>query len=347
MLGRIKKENPLYHSLIQLISAARLIAREGGTTVQEIAKNLDTTTRSAYRVIAALEELYYPLFKDEEHGGRLKLVNPGYPPAKWIPLPPVEFTLEDRMILDWLFESEGSKPGLAEPIRNLRRKIDLAGAMSGFALSPKESGAGPRTSHAKLLHSSTPGKATRLRNEAWLTEILRAVEEHRVCSVSYESRSSGVISTYPVNPLAAFDSEDSLYLYVELPSSGAIRILALERIHEFSVAKERFMPPAGFNAGERLGDPFGIVQGEATPVVLLFSEEQAPYVRERAWPESYQFIEREDGSLKMRFTTRGIYGLKRWILGWMDEVEVLEPESLRKEIIEAIEAMRGIYTEGD
>jgi hypothetical protein len=111
---------------------------------------------------------------------------------------------------------------------------------------------------ARLLHSMTPGKATCLKNEAWLPEILRAVKDRIICSVPYESRSSGIISTYPVHPLAAFESEDGLYLYVELPGSGSIRILALECLQEFGVGTERFESPAGFSAEERLADPFGL-----------------------------------------------------------------------------------------
>jgi len=333
----------MYHSLVQLIAATRLIAREGGATIAELVEHLGITRRSVYRLFDALDELNYPYYRDEEHGGRIKLENPGHPPARWMPMPSVEFDLEDRVVLDWLFDFAAARPSLAEPIRNLRRKLDLMGAMSGYALAAKESGAGPHTERTRILHSAVPGKSTKLQKDSWLPLLLRAAEEHRVCNVSYESRTSGTIASYPVHPLSVFESEDSLYAYVEMPRNGTIRILALERLHELSVSEDRFDPPPGFSAQERLSDPFGIVQDEATAVVLLFAAWQAPYVKERAWPPTYRFIDRPDGRLEMRFVTRGIYGLKRWILGWAEEVEVLEPEGLRREIADAIASMRRIY----
>ena len=333
----------MYHSLVQILAAARLIGKESGTTLAELQEHLGIARRSVFRTLEALDELGYPYYRDEEHDGRYKLVHPTFPPAKWLPLPPVEFSTEDRIVLDWSFETAAKNPALAVPIRNLRRKLDLIGALSGYALAPKKTGAGEGTGRPSLMRASQPGKATHLRDEAWLEMLFSAIEFKKVCSITYESRSTGSVETFPIHPLAAFESEDGLYAYAEIPSSGRIRIIALERLHDFVETGDSFEPPLGFDVRERLSDPFGIVQDEEIYVALLFSADQAPYVRERAWPESYHFVDHADGEVEMRFTTRGIYGLKRWILSWAEAVEVLEPASLRKDIAITIAMINEIY----
>jgi len=33
---------------------------------------------------AVVDELNYPYYRDEKHGGHIKLENPGHPPARWM-----------------------------------------------------------------------------------------------------------------------------------------------------------------------------------------------------------------------------------------------------------------------
>ena len=128
-----------------------------------------------------------------------------------------------------------------------------------------------------------------------------------------------------------------------MPRYGSIIKIALERIREVVVLDENFEMPAGFSAESQLADPFGIVQGERFAVRLLFSEEQAPYVRDLAWPEGYRFETAPDGRLAMSFETGGAFGLKRWILSWGADVEVAEPEWLRGEVKGEIRRLRENY----
>lgn len=132
----------MYHSLIQLLAAAKLIARDQGATMAELEEKLGLSRRSIFRVLEAMDELGYPYWNDREHGNRYRLVDGGYKPSWWVPLPSVEFSLEDRVVLDYLFESASHTPGLAQELKELRRKLSLSGAAAGYAMEPKGSGAG-------------------------------------------------------------------------------------------------------------------------------------------------------------------------------------------------------------
>lgn len=333
----------MYHSAIQVLTAAKLIAKTSGTSIAELAEHLGISPRSVYRVLEALDNLGYPYYKDEEHGNCYRLVESEQTLKWWAPAPALSFDIEDRVLLDWLFTSADRDPSLSPNIQSLRKKLSFLGVSAGYALIGRQGGAGPESKTARLL---VPGKISKQAYpdvQAPLKTLLEAVADRRVCEVSYESRESGDVRTYPIHPLALFEDEGGLYCYVEVPKYGSIRILALERIRELAMHDKTFTPPADFNAADRLADPFGIVQGEVSSIHLLFSEEQTPYVQERSWPESYVFDELADGRLSMSFRTGGIFGLKRWILGWGSDVEVVEPEWLREEIKTEIGRMAGIY----
>jgi len=333
----------MYHSLIQVLTAAKLIGRISGATISELEEKLGISRRSVYRILDALEELRYPYFKDEEHGNRYRLQDPGRPTSWWLPLPSVSFDLEDRVLLDFLFESAARDPALSQTVRKLREKLSLVGAAAGYAFAPKKSGAGETKPAAVLLKSSVASKASSPTVEQYFKILIEAATQRHTCEVSYESRESGDVKTYPINPLALFESEGGLYCYVVVPRHGSIIILALERIRELKTLDLVFTPPTGFDAEKRLADPFGIVQEESFSVLLYFSEEQAPYVRDRAWPDSYCFEELTNGKLSMSFETAGFFGLKRWILSWGVDVEVVKPEWLRKSVIEEIQGVSELY----
>ena len=267
----------MYHSLIQLLSAAKLIGRLSGATIGELEEKLGISRRSVYRVLEDLDELQYPYYKDEDHGDRYRLVDSGRNPSWWVPLPSVSLDLEDRVLLDYLFESAARDPALLPAVRKLRDKLSFVGAAAGYALAPKRSGAGEAKQGPALLTSRTAGKAGNPDVERYFGMLLDATAERHTCEVSYESRESGDVKTYEIAPLALFRTEGGLYCYVEVPRYGSIRILALERIRELKPLDKSFVPPANFDAEKRLADPFGIVQEEEEfSVKLIFSEDRHP-----------------------------------------------------------------------
>jgi hypothetical protein len=61
------------------------------------------------------------------------------------------------------------------------------------------------------------------------------------------------------------------------------RILAVDRIHPLAVTKEAFTVAAAFDPKRYEAEAFGVTWEKPMTVVVRFSAEQAPYVREREW----------------------------------------------------------------
>ena len=75
-----------------------------------------------------------------------------------------------------------------------------------------------------------------------------------------------------------------------------------------------------------------IADQEPVDVVLRFAAKVASRVREARWHPSESVAEEADGSLTWRATVAGPIEIRLWILSWGDDVEVLEPASLRDDV---------------
>ncbi len=95
----------------------------------------------------------------------------------------------------------------------------------------------------------------------------------------------------------------------------------------------------GFNAEEYLKHAWGIVKGEIVPVKVIFSRSVARYIRDRLWHSSQKFRELADGRLEMNLRVADTLEVRRWVLGYGPDAEVIEPASIRQALREQAEAL--------
>jgi predicted DNA-binding transcriptional regulator YafY len=78
-------------------------------------------------------------------------------------------------------------------------------------------------------------------------------------------------------------------------------------------------------------------------VCLRFSKEIAPWVWEQIWHPKQKMQLANDETLCLTFPVADFREIKREILKYGAQVEVVAPEKLRKEVQQEIEKMRRIY----
>lgn len=78
-------------------------------------------------------------------------------------------------------------------------------------------------------------------------------------------------------------------------------------------------------------------------MTILINAEEAPYVRERQWQPTQQIRELPDGGIELRFRAGGMFEMTRWVLGWGQAAEVVEPPQLRKSVQSAVERVAMTY----
>jgi predicted DNA-binding transcriptional regulator YafY len=79
-------------------------------------------------------------------------------------------------------------------------------------------------------------------------------------------------------------------------------------------------------------------------VRIVFARALAPYIRERVWHASQRLRDLQDGRVEMTLTVADTLEIRRWILGYGVQAEVVAPEGLRKALrveAEQVAAMLG------
>jgi predicted DNA-binding transcriptional regulator YafY len=130
-----------------------------------------------------------------------------------------------------------------------------------------------------------------------------------------------------------------LYLVGYCHVRKAVRIFAMERIRALDVLRTRFTMPVGFDAQEYLKDAWGIVRGELVAVKVIFAKSVARYIEERLWHPSREVRQLDDGGVEITLRVADTVEVRRWILGYGAQAEVVEPASLREALRAEAEAM--------
>ena len=332
----------MYKQLSELLAAARLISRSSGAKIKELEEHLGISRRSVYRLLDTLEELGYPIYDEFDGKERVIRLNEDRDNLRWwLPFPKLHFSREDMVLLEFLFREAAGTPAIAGEIARLKEKLAPILAEGGYALTTMGA---PDWNRPTILHSPWITRPCSETTNQHVKTILQGIQEKTVCIVSYRAISSETVKTFRIHPLTLIERQGSVYLFVFIPYYQDIRILAVERIKEIELTEDSFEIPSYFNPTPWLQDPFGIILGDPFTARVQFCEEQAPYIKELAWPEGSSLEDQKDGSLILTVRTAGAYELKRWVMSFGSAAQLLEPDYLRNEIIEELKASLETYS---
>jgi predicted DNA-binding transcriptional regulator YafY len=113
---------------------------------------------------------------------------------------------------------------------------------------------------------------------------------------------------------------------------NALRTFAVERIQSAKLTNRRLEIPPDFDFDEFQKTAFNVIWGEPQEVEIRFSAFQAPYIRERAWHPSQQIENESDGSIILTLHVADLDEVKRWLIGFGADADVVKPQELRNEI---------------
>lgn len=173
----------------------------------------------------------------------------------------------------------------------------------------------------------------------FLEPIIKAMRSNQTLTLSYKSYWRDESSTFDVEPYCVKVFKQRWYLVGKSPYYDQVRIYALDRILDLEITDVKFKMPANFNPTEFFEFFYGIIaheNPEVETVKLKVSAGQSNYLRSLPLHHSQKEIEKtEDYSIfKLRLCPE--YDFQQEILSQTPEIEVLEPEWLRKEISEKL-----------
>jgi len=133
---------------------------------------------------------------------------------------------------------------------------------------------------------------------------------------------------------------NGLYLVGHDHKENDLRTFAVDRIQAAKLINRRFEIPPDFNFDEFQKTAFNVIWGEPQEVKIRFSPAQAPYIKERTWHSSQRILTEPGGSIILTLNVGDLWEVKRWLIGFGAEAEVLKPAELANDIVQECEEVR-------
>lgn len=302
-----------------------------GATIDGLARELEVTTRTIRRDLAALQEAGFALYDERDEAGRarwcidgqaLKGVDTGFTLAEVCALYLSRHLLEavagTPFQRDLTHAFERLEKNLAPRMRQFLDRLP-------FVLAAKP---GPRSPE-----SASPDVVARL---------LDATLHHRVARMRYHSISSARDKDYLVHPYRLTFAHGGLYLLAFVPDYEDVRTFAVDRIASVSLEKQSFTPTRQIG-DDAFANSLGVNTGPAAPVEIAFGGEVAPYIRARVWHPSQQIRDDGAGGLVLTMDVCHDWALRSWILSWGRFARVIAPASLVTDVRTDLQAADAHY----
>ncbi len=315
----------------QWIILHTLISSTTGKSVTDLAKEFECHSRTIYRDLEALQVAGFPIYTETKDGKNLWMILDAAKHQKPLPL-----NLTELMALYFS----------RDMLKILKNTVFYDSLKSFFqklkATLPQEYINYLKQIEQNLHVGQRPYKQFGELKEL-IDSINDAVVEQKQIEITYYTMSRKKESRRMVAPYNLWFFDGTLYLIGFCNLRKEIRMFALDRVKDLSRTDESFDMPDDFNVQEFMKSSFGVFQGETTKVKIWFSPDAAGYIKEKTWHESQAIIDQDDGSIIFEAEVAGTDEIKFWIMSWGAKSMVLEPESLKEEIMSEAEAVLERY----
>jgi predicted DNA-binding transcriptional regulator YafY len=310
-----------------------LIATPGGLRRAEIARRLGVNRSTISRYIDELSSRHdfpVPIYEDD---GFLKINRDKY-------LNNISLTLHEAMAVHlatrlMATRTDKHNPYAASALRKLGQALEtLAPLISQHLIASAEvmDDAGQRYDPSYL---------------RTLEVLTRCWSVGQWVHIWHKSEPSGKVFEYDFAPyfIEPYAVGQTTHVIGLCRSPDRMRTFKIERIERAEPLDETYTIPADFDPQTQLADAWGIWYTDAEPVqvVLKFHPRVANRVKETRWHRSEEIVEQPDSYLLWRAWIAEPQEMLNWVRGWGADVEVVEPEELRRELMGEAKAMAEQY----
>jgi len=174
-------------------------------------------------------------------------------------------------------------------------------------------------------------------------QVYDALLLNRRIKVTYTPRYQNEEKEYEVHPLGIVLKDGIIYLVCTYRDYSDIRLMALHRMKKAERMDVPSMIPKGFTLDAYIesGD-LDFAVGDKIELKARINNDITVHLQERPLHES-QIITSENGQSELNVTIQDTNELRWWLMGFGDQVEILEPQSLRQYFSDRAHQMAKIY----
>ena len=174
-------------------------------------------------------------------------------------------------------------------------------------------------------------------NLATIELLESGIRQTREITMKYRGLQDRSFRARRVQPHDLYHRNGGWYLAAFDRAKKAFRSFLISRAKDWVLTQKPFKKQKDFTVDGFLGGSFGAMsgRGKAEKVRVRLFGAAARLGEERIWhgtQKTESGSRRKDGSVVVSFELRGLDEIRRWILQWEGEAEVLEPKLLKEQI---------------
>ena len=297
-------------------------------TADELADLVQVSKRTVYRDLNELEAIGIPFTYNSDAGG--------YRIEPEFFLPSLDLNLQEALSLLLLVHKGRSH--LPLPFKNsalmagMKIENNLPDEISDYCSASLSSVSIRPDSHAPM---------DKLDNIFSVLQM--AVRNNRKVKINYFSLYDGGLISLTLEPYHIFYNYRAWYVTGKSLMHDEVRTFKLNRIKKIVPLKTRFLKNKKFDIHQYLGLAWSMIpEGKIYNIQLKFTPKVTHNVCEVIWHKTQKVSKHEDGSATVQFRVDGLGEISWWILGYGDQVEILQPKKLKDRIRKVAEKMVNI-----
>ena len=296
-------------SLVMLLQSRRVI------TAAEMAAHFEITERTVYRDLAALGEGGVPIVGEP---------GVGYSLMRGYQLPPVMFTSEEAaaLVTSGMLAEQMTDLSVRGPMRTALAKLT--------AILPAD--------QQQRVHRLRDSMAVQNQKPASgvvpLSQVQAATADRQLLRLKYHGASRGHATEREVEPLGLVYYLQQWHLIAWCRLRDDVRDFRVDRIAHCEPQPELLPKRAGFDLQTFLNRQ--CFEANATAVVIKVHPSLVESVQ-RNWGSTATNLGTEEWWVRFQLQTASLEYMARWLVGLGNQVVVLEPAELVKQVIETAE----------
>jgi len=308
----------------RLLHILNLIKARPGIKVSQLAQEAGVTERTIFRDVVSLSAVNIPIYYDR-----------GYRILDTAFLPTLNFTPEEYRLLNMSLGCRAMQCGdYGNLTKALKSKID--------AVLNKE--VRERVGSLSLIYKIQINSFCDSRNFApWGNILEQAIVSMRKVEIAYESINFGITQRV-VQPYFLIFRQLAWHLLGFCELRGEFRLFKLERIKKITLLDKTFSRAPDFSTEKFFENKWSVLGGVLKSIKVKFKGTTARAILTNIHHSKEKINKLKDGSVIYSLNIEGLEEIARWLLGFGDQAEVLEPPELKKKMKSIAQNLSALYS---
>jgi len=313
----------------RLEQVRELVLSKGSVTAQELANALGTSRRTIYRYVESLRESGFAIESCPGSTGGLRISSAEKNRG-------LTLTEEESMAILLVGSAVSQNDflpyndSLDSALEKIRRSLSKSAWAEIQETMPNVSVMVDKLSDCHEIDSL-------------LEEVTEAIAHKCGIAITYYSLHRDAYDERQIDPYHLFYQGGAWYVIGHCHVRNDVRTFRLDRIKQLGVEERTFQRPKSFSLYGYLGSAWGIIRGQRNAVKIRFSPPLSRLIVESQWHPTQQLTTKEDGSVIFTAEVDGLVEIRRWVLGFGECAEVIEPQELRESIKQCLGGMANVY----